>query len=304
MPKLKLVSNSGKKASFTFVDNIVGTTMFNLIKKREKNIRPSHGSFNMFADASVIEAKLKDKVKQVSSYGITMPDIPDTLDRDTLNRIHEGFHVVEEVYIAEEVEDNSRDKERQPIRTLLKDVNFLVHQLENALFGIKKAAFTVFHIGEYNISDRVILNSELRKMFVHKTMPHRVTLHVGYATIGKNLLHAVSDNDVELVKHGNLRPQLSLSTETIWNWNPVNLINTSKADKEERAQRDRDNWGKSAREFVVNNNLQDYVGWKDPIHYNSVQPCYAYANEELSLEEWYNMIEIDGLKEVELYEAN
>ena len=38
MPKIFLVSNSGKKASFTFVDNIVGETMFNLIKKREKNI--------------------------------------------------------------------------------------------------------------------------------------------------------------------------------------------------------------------------------------------------------------------------
>ena len=62
MPKIFLVSNSGKKASFTFVDNIVGETMFNLIKKREKNIRPTHGSFNMFADADAIEVKLKKLV--------------------------------------------------------------------------------------------------------------------------------------------------------------------------------------------------------------------------------------------------
>jgi|11_taG_2_1085331.scaffolds.fasta_scaffold00302_12 hypothetical protein len=302
MPKMNLVSNSGKRVSFTFTDDIVGRTMFDLIKKRERNIRPSHGSFNMFADAGAIEAKLKDKVKQVSSYGIAMPKIPNRLDRDTLNRIHEDFHVVEEVYHSEKnLDDDDRDK---AIRTLLKDVNFLVHELENALFGTREAAFTVFYIGEYNVSDRVVLNSEIRKLFVSKTLPHRVTLHVGYATIGKNLLHAVADNDVELVKNGNLRPQLSMSTETIWHWNPVGMINKNKEYAEQRDKKMRESWDKAVREFVINNNLQDYVGWKDPIHYNSVQPCYAYANDELSLDEWHDIIVNDKLKEVELYEDN
>ena len=304
MPKISLVSNSGKKASFSFVDNIVGETMFNLIKKREKNIRPSHGSFNMFADPSAIEVKLKKIVKEASALGVDMPDIPDTLDRDSLNRIHEAFHVVEEVYMAETTEYIKLGEDIKVIRRLLKDVNFLVHELENALFAPKQAAFTVFYIGEHNVSDRVILNSELRKMFIHTSMPNRVTLHVGYATIGKNLLHAVADNDVELVKHGNIRPQLSLSTETIWHWNPVNLINTSKDDKDKRDKRMRDEWENKVRDFVVNNNLQDYVGWKDPIHYNSVQPCYAYSDDDMSLEEWYHMIDKDGLAQVELYEDN
>lgn len=304
MPKIFLVSNSGKKASFTFVDNIVGETMFNLIKKREKNIRPSHGSFNMFADAKSIEVKLKKMVKEVSALNVTMPEIPDTLDRDTLNRIHESFHVVEEVYMSDDTDYQKLSEDIKVIRRLLKEVNFLVHELENALFGTKKAAFTVFYIGEFNISDRVILNSELRKMFIHTSMPNRVTLHVGYATIGKNLLHAVADNDVELVKHGNIRPQLSLSTETIWHWNPNAIINTSKDDKDKRDKRMRDEWENKVRDFVVNNNLQDYVGWKDPIHYNSVQPCYAYSNDNMSLEEWYHMIDTDGLKQVELHEDN
>ena len=305
MPKISLVSNSGKKASFTFVDNIVGTTMFDLIKKRERHIRPSHGSFNMFANPKSIEVKLKNIVKQVSAYDIAMPDIPDKLDRDTLNRIHEGFHVVEEVYKANDnnIDLKLLDQDSKTIRRLLKEVNFLVHELENALFGSKKAAFTVFYIGEYNTSDRVILNSELRKIFVHTTMPNRVTLHVGYATIGKNLLHAVVDNDVDIVKNGNLRPQLSLSTETIWHWNPISTI-AGLNEKEEHDERLRSTWTNEVREFVVNNNLQDYVGWKDPIHYNSVQPCYAYSNDEMSLEEWYHMIDKDGLKQVELHEDN
>ena len=52
--------------------------------------------------------------------------------------------------------------------------------------------------------------------------------------------------------------------------------------------------------FVVKNKLQDYVGWKDPIHYNSVQPYYAYTDEDLSLTEWHNIIVKDKLKEIEL----
>tara|TARA_B110000908_G_scaffold42637_1_gene51856 strand:+ start:1297 stop:2211 length:915 start_codon:yes stop_codon:yes gene_type:complete len=304
MPKISLVSNLGKKASFTFVDNIVGKTMFNLIKKREKNIRPSHGSFNMFADADAIEVKLKKIVKEVSALNVTMPEIPDTLDRDTLNRIHESFHIAEEVYMLDDTNHQKLSEDINVIRRLLKEVNFLVHELENALFKTKKAAFTVFYIGEHNISDRVVLNSELRKMFVSTSMPNRVTLHVGYATIGKNLLHAAYDNDVELVKNGNIRPQLSLSTETIWQWNPINLVKTTQAAKDKHDERMRSKWTNEVREFVVNNNLQDYVGWKDPIHYNSVQPCYAYSNDEMSLEEWYHMIEKDGLAQVELYEDN
>jgi len=304
MPKIFLVSNSGKKASFTFVDNIVGETMFNLIKKREKNIRPSHGSFNMFADADAIEVKLKKLVKEVSALNVTMPDIPDTLDRDSLNRIHEAFHIVEEVYMSDDTEHQKLSEDIKVIRRLLKDVNFLVHELENALFGRKQAAFTVFYIGEHNISDRVVLNSELRKMFVSTSMPNRVTLHVGYATIGKNLLHATYDNDVELVKNGNIRPQLSLSTETIWHWNPVNLVKTTQAAKDKHDKQTRAEWETKVKDFVVNNNLQDYVGWKDPIHFNSVQPCYAYSNDDMSLEEWYHMIEKDGLAQVELYEDN
>jgi len=304
MPKISLVSNSGKKASFTFVDNIVGETMFNLIKKREKNIRPSHGSFNMFADAKSIEVKLKKLVKEVSALNVTMPDIPDTLDRDSLNRIHEAFHIVEEVYMSDDTDHQKLSEDIKVIRRLLKEVNFLVHELENALFGRKQAAFTVFYIGEHNISDRVVLNSELRKMFVSTSMPNRVTLHVGYATIGKNLLHAVYDNDVELVKNGNIRPQLSLSTETIWHWNPVNLVKTTQAAKDKHDKQTRAEWETKVKDFVVNNNLQDYVGWKDPIHFNSVQPCYAYSNDDMSLEEWYHMIEKDGLAQVELYEDN
>ena len=304
MPKIFLVSNSGKKASFTFVDNIVGETMFNLIKKREKNIRPSHGSFNMFADPSAIEVKLKKIVKEASALGVDMPDIPDTLDRDSLNRIHEAFHIVEEVYMSDDTDHQKLSEDIKVIRKLLKEVNFLVHELENALFAPKQAAFTVFYIGEHNVSDRVILNSELRKMFIHTSMPNRVTLHVGYATIGKNLLHAAYDNDVELVKNGNIRPQLSLSTETIWHWNPINLVKTTQAAKDKHDKQTRAEWETKVKDFVVNNNLQDYVGWKDPIHYNSVQPCYAYSDDDMSLEEWYHMIDKDGLAQVELYEDN
>ena len=79
MPKMNLISNSGKKVSFTFTDDIVGKTMFDVINKREKNIRASHNSFSMFADTEKIETQLRHKVEKISSYNIDMPKIPKKL---------------------------------------------------------------------------------------------------------------------------------------------------------------------------------------------------------------------------------
>ena len=290
MPKMNLISNSGKKVSFTFTDDIVGKTMFDVINKREKNIRASHNSFSMFADTEKIETQLRHKVEKISSYNIDMPKIPKKLDKDILNRIHEGFHVVEELYCAE---DDSWDNQTKNIRTLLSDVNFLVHELENALFHKDNEAYSVFYIGENNISDRAVIYPQLRKLFAYNPRPSKATLQVGYATVGKNLLHAVKDNDVDMIKNGNLRPQMSMSTETIWSWSEN--IDNGKMCKQKRTK-----WDKDVRDFVVKNKLQDYVGWKDPIHYNSVQPYYAYTDEDLSLTEWHNIIVKDKLKEIEL----
>ena len=100
-----------------------------------------------------------------------------------------------------------------------------------------------------------------------------------------------------MIKNGNLRPQMSMSTETIWSW-------SENIDNDKMCKQKRTKWDKDVRDFVVKNKLQDYVGWKDPIHFNSVQPCYAYSNDDMSLEEWYHMIEKDGLAQVELYEDN
>ena len=71
-------------------------------------------------------------------------------------------------------------------------------------------------------------------------------------------------------------------------------------DNDKMCKQKRTKWDKDVRDFVVKNKLQDYVGWKDPIHYNSVQPYYAYTDEDLSLTEWHNIIVKDKLKEIEL----
>jgi hypothetical protein len=290
---MNLITTSGRKITFEFVDNNIGKIMYTLIQGSKKHIRQGHTSFNTFTDSVTVEAKLRTAVAALVKLGYKMPVIPEEMTRDTLNRCHEDFHIVEEKAQADHMATKIKSKDHA-VGHLFNDVNVLVHELENVLFKKNVIAYSVFQIGDFNIKDRVIINAELRKLFSHSTVAMRkeVTLHVGYATIGKTLWHAAIDNDVEVVKNCNLRPQLSISTETILDATP-NRFTHSEAE-------DRKILDKQLSSFVKDNNLQDYVGWKDPIHSYCQQPVYAHCLEKLTMKQWHDIIMNDPLVQVEL----
>ena len=303
MSKLKFITNSNREITFNFVNNIIGDTMASLIKESKGEVHIAHGSFNMLIDKDEVERELLKTVADLVSAGIDMPTVPANMDRNTLNRIHEDFHVIEE---AEQAKTNKTVN--WSVRKLLTEVNFLVHKLESAMYGNKEEAMQVMYIGDKKVDNcitphrqRIILNNELRKFFRIEAFPARVTLSCGYSTIGKNFAHAVHDNDVELVKNGNIRPQLSISTETVWSYHTLHNVATNELDHIKISERRQEWHDKHTLAFVKNNNLQDYVGYKDPIHYFGTPAVYAYAADDtIDIIDWHNILTVDKIKIVEV----
>lgn len=308
---IRLNFNNNVSAKFKMVDNPVGDAMWDIFfqvyrtkhfdKIYENNkleIDSGHGAFNSTDDPVEIERKLKEFVKRAEDLGVKMPSIPEEIDRDTLNRIHEDFHVVEEQYIG------TRKRRIPGLQDVLAQVNFLVHRLESSkkFIGMDKN-YWVFQPAKFHHITRKPLSAEIRKHFLPAYPPHRVTLEVGYSTIGKNLMHCVYDNDIELVERNLLRPQLSISTESTFNfysdWEKLSETEAQKKTTFEQAK-----YKNNVKDFVIKNNLTGNVGYSDPIHLNSVQPVYAYladnGAEDWSTEYWSELFQLHGLGDLEL----
>lgn len=305
MKNLRLIFKNGIFADFKFVDNEVGQTMYKLISgvKESTEIKNYHGSFPLVEDPIEVEKRLRTLVDECTNLGLEMPWMPDVLDRDNLNRIHEAFHVIEESWIGK---PDSEVHDKMPVRRKLNEINKLVHVLEKHVGEQVNDAwngysYAVFQIGQtHNHPPRQVLHSRLRKFWRQSERPGKVVLTCGYATIGKNLSHCQIDNDVELVKKNLLSPQMSVSTETIW----VHSPNPISAERAEEMWQDHLS---KIKKFVIENKLQDHVGYQDPIHTYTVPPVYATLIEDSlitkqtwSVKNWYNLFDKIGLERAEL----
>ena len=294
---IKIIFNNEQSATYKFVDNIVGETMYDLmnhvVKQNQNDIHNQHGSFPTFDDFARLQNYLVELVNQAETFGIELQEVPEVITQEDLSRIHEGFHLVEEVYLADKNLDPSNT-----VRECLREINNTVHALE-AKFNTHKNNYWVWQVGNTTYHKRTVINAVLREQFKPTWHGNHTTdLRVGYATIGKNLLHCYTDNDVELVKQNHLRPQLSMSTETIWGYNidSQNLRN-GLIIKHWR------NWQKDIKQWIVDNDLQNNVGAEDPIHLHSFQPTYAIPTgdcETWELQKWHDCFVNHGLKAVEL----
>ena len=303
MKNLRLVFKNNITADFKFVDNEVGKVMHKLISevKESTEIVNYHGSFPGIESVTETEKRLRVLVDQCSNeYNIKMPHIPDNLDRETLNRIHEDFHVVEEHHVGKHWTEVHKLGD---LRKILREINQLVHKLEKHIGTDSTAgSYAVFQIGKtHNLLARQVLHSVLRKNWRYSARPGPVYLTCGYATIGKNLLSCMVDNDTELVKRNLISPQMSVSTETIWVYSKNETISEAKAEEMWQDHL------KRVKNFVVKNKLQNHVGYEDPIHTFCIQPTYATLIEESivtkknwSVKNWHNLFENVGIERAEL----
>lgn len=302
MKNLRLIFKNNEYTDFKFVENEVGTNMHHIINtiKYSTDIKTHHHSFSV-TDASTYKNELRKIVEQcVNEYNIKMPDIPVIIDRPTLNRIHEAFHVAERENI--EVLQAMNPERLLEIQALLKKLNEIIHLIENVDDG--NDLYCVFeiaprsqfeHFTNGTVKPRIELEQNLRKHWRHSSCESDISLTCGYATVGKNLTHCINDNDVELVRQGLVSPQLYVGTETLFRYH----------DEKYLAEEDRDvNWERhkeQVKSFVLDNNLQQYVGYEDPMHLYSVQPIYAtIINNERSKDEWKYLISEIGFDRVEL----
>ncbi len=300
MNKLQIEFNNTQIVKFDFIDNIIGNAMSSVFKNTlahgDYTTSNVHGSFSEIENSNNHILKLKELCNKSTDLGVAMPTIPSKLTQASLNRIHESFHVVEEKLMAEaQAFSKSLDLE---VRNVLREINNVVHEIEAMDYKSNPgSAYMVFLVGNFRFQERTVLNSELRKRCIYEfTNDSSVKLLCGYATIGKNLLHCVYDNDPELVRSNLLRPQLSLSTETIWAYEP-NILTKKEQEEQQRT------YELQVKKWIADNNLSAHVGAEDPIHLNSVQPAYASLCKEyktLNYNDWYQLFKISGIKSVKL----
>ena len=294
MPKLKIKFKNGNTAEYKFVDNLIGETMHDLIDhvlQNDDTLHNQHGSFPALTDFNEILDLLKQRVEEANSKGLNIPSVPDNIDQESLSRIHEAFHLVEEQYQATGTHDLSLNR-------CLRDINSHVHALETSISS-NNHNYQVFQIGATHFHKRQVIDAVRRQYFKHETFdPCMSKLSVGYATIGKNLLHCTIDNDKQLVKDNHLRPQLSMSTETVWSHSSMGAMHPNPVARWERHCAETKDW-------VVKNKLTRHVGYEDPIHLYSIQPTYAIGIgdcESWTDLEWFNSWITDG--GVERFELN
>lgn len=140
------------------------------------------------------------------------------------------------------------------------------------------------------------VDSRYRELFLHqrRSKDEIASLSVGYNTVGKNMYHAVQNNDVELVKKGLIRPQVGISNQTV--------INIFRQTVDKSADSQNQDWFEILEKFVVDNNLQPYIGYKDMMHSHTVQPTYANLidNSNNNSLNWTELCGIIGIDRFEL----
>ena len=130
------------------------------------------------------------------------------------------------------------------------------------------------------------------QFFLQGKLPHEIVLSVGYNTVGKNFSQAMFNNDLSLIRDNLIRPQVSISTETLWqrrsNWNTEQLT-----------EEDLFNFQKDEiKKYVTENNLQKNIGYEDDMHLYTIQPVYAYLDATVnnpSDDEWKRLFKNVGI---------
>jgi len=295
MKNLRIVFKDEQYADFQFVDNCIGELMHHRFEKIPKELtqKPIVHSHS-FGKLQEVDAELRALVEKcINVYNIDMPEIPEQLDEKTFNRVHEQFHTIDEQF-------NDDDEDPEFVKTL-GDLNNVIHTYEHVFAENPNSSdymvidFQSLPSDYLYVPSFTPVDSRYRELFLHSNRHEHetVTLRVGYNTVGKNMYHAVVNNDVELIKKGLIRPQVCISNQTVID---INLMKSDPAESQNEF------WFNILKDFVVNNNLQEYIGYKDIMHTHTLQPTYATPidNENNSSLNWTKLLGIIGIDRFEL----
>jgi hypothetical protein len=136
------------------------------------------------------------------------------------------------------------------------EINLLVHDLESRIHP--RSATAKFYV-DY---DRELepIDPELRDHWAHRAVSG--DLCMGYHTIGKTLWHACHDDDPDVVRADQLRPQLTLNPELLLYWgHTLPLTNQVKHQQ--------------IRDWLAHNHLAAQVDLTDPVNQYHGEPLLA-----------------------------
>lgn len=174
---------------------------------------------------------------------------------DKLNALHEWFEDVIKDPVLKTLDQTRHDR----IHEICEHVNQLVHIMEGSFGEIKKQIrgekrfFQVCRISnfwaelaEYPLTDEDYSNFKIE-------VPGNV--YLDFATVGKNLWHAMETNDQELVLNGKVSPQLYIKPYFNYSISNIPVYPGTEEKLTERMEK-----------WITENNLSQYIDHTLPVH--------------------------------------
>lgn len=260
------------------------------------SIDSCHYSFPFFEEREELVSTLKENIKLIESYGITLPNVEEsTFTQDKLNILHEFFHT--------EVE-NSYTRYSKDLRLAkgIKDLNYNIHKLESAI-GEKSSNknYAVICLHYYTKFQQDLPKEILNKFNINyfkESISKCNSGNIGfinYSTIGKNIYHAYYNNDIDLIKKGLIRNKVFGENMIQYNFLSdlsMELVYAEKLSKDNIALWLKSHGIENIEEVLTEDTLNQFY-----------PPIVQMRKESLdlySLPEIYKLFKADGISDCEI----
>jgi len=218
--------------------------------------------------------RLVDGTNSKQYVDVDFIDMPDTIDptadnQKMLNHLHHVFHM-----FIEKVGDTHRTYNP------LVQLNVYIHKLEKLVQNLKNTENTIVNYSFFlhgNVKnsptggDHTVPITD-KSLYQYWDHPDEFgDLLLGYHTIGKNIHHCCLDNDIELVKSGGVRPQVTIGNEVILQFR--------------RGKTDISNQHRMINSWVKENNLESFIDMTAPENQVGALPLLGRIQGTYSIEE-------------------
>lgn len=196
-----------------------------------------------------------------------------------LNKLHETFH--------EYGEKNKRNN-FGPLHQLNIDIHALETQVSSINIGKntdRRTSSSFFISGDSPKEYPLDANDALYDFFHMEEGDTRTGLFLGYHTVGKDIRTCVIDNDVELVEHNMVRPQCTISTECLCEFDENSSSLISKEDIL-----------KGIEDWVSENNLDKHIDMSLACNRITGRPKLGDLITDIEFDEIYEMMSSEDFK--------
>lgn len=196
--------NQTKILQWTIRNSGLATRWANLVKSTPRQNDNYHSEFDWWMAGYTQEHfdKIVSTMATVcarlnADKGFDIPsDWFENVTRDSLNQLHLEFHEL---------------AERTPNDSDVNQLNYIVHNAESCLSNIRWNKKFSNLIVNFNVfAQELLMTDDYLEFDTYNILPGSLIL--GYDTIGKNLFHCYTDQDLELVSKHMVRPKITLTS--------------------------------------------------------------------------------------------